>query len=225
MPALNRGGAHSPCFAALPLNSVALQPLPEVRPLYWWARALQQEGCLLQAVSYSPNEPAAVVTVRLPSHRVVHVRCAGDDPAEHTDLPSVLAAAICQLHSGDWADDTNRMLALLQNLRLLIEPRPAARNSAHISGLISQPARSVRVAYWWAEALQARGWRLSALGHPMARSGFIAEIPEGPGQFVLAIYPRDIPDDGTEASALANSLQRLTFEQRRYLARLVSQRG
>lgn len=225
MPVLNRSRAYPPHFAALPLNSAAVQPVPAVRPLYWWARALQQQGCLLQAVSYSSSEPAAVVTVRLPSRRVVHVRCTGDDLAESTDLPSVLAAAICQLSSGDWADDTNRMLALLQNLRLLIQPQPAARNSAHISGLISQPARPVRVAYWWAEALQARGWRLSALGEPMARSGFIAEIPEGPGESVLAIYPRDIPDDGTEASALANSLQRLTFEQRRYLARLISHAG
>ncbi|TLH64919.1 hypothetical protein C1S80_11475 [Mycolicibacterium aubagnense] len=176
-------------------------------------------------MSYSVSELAAVVSVRLPSHRVVHVRRRGDALAESTDLPSVLADAVCQLAGGGWADETNRMLALLRNRHLLIQPRPAARNSAHIPGLISQPVRPVRVAYWWADALQVRGWRLSALGDAVARGGFIAEIPEGPGQSVLAIYPRGTAEDGTEATALANSLQRLTFEQRRYLERLVSQRG
>jgi len=222
VPALNRGGAHSPCFAALPLNSVALQPLPEVRPLYWWARDLQARGCLLQSVHYSPSEPAAVVSVRLPSHRVVHVLRNGSNQSAPTDLPTVLAEAVFQLASGGWVDEINNILALLRNSRLLIQPQPASRSYAHIPGFISQPARPVRVAYWWANALQARGWRLSALGDLVARGGFIAEIPEGLGPPVWAIYPRGIPEDGTAATALANSLQRLTFEQRRYLERLVS---
>jgi hypothetical protein len=225
LPALHRNGAHPPCFAALPLNSVALQPLPAVRPLYWWARELHEQGCQLQAVYYRPSDLAAVVTVRLPSYRVVHVLRKAGDQAAPTDLPTMLAEAVRQLVTGGWADQTNDMLALLRNSRLLIQPQPAARNSAYLPGLINQPARPVRVAYWLAHALQVRGWQVSALGDPVARGGFIAEIPEGSGESIYAIYPRDIPEDGTEATALANSLQRLTFEQRRHLERLVSRGG
>ncbi|MDR3664753.1 MAG: hypothetical protein P4L86_30925 [Mycobacterium sp.] len=114
------------------------------------------------------------------------------------------------------------MPALLRDSRLPIQPQSAERNSAHIPGMICQPPRPVRVAYWWASVLQAQGWRLCALGEQVARGGFIAEITEESGESVWVVFPRNMPDDGTEASALANFIQRLTFDQRRYLRRLVS---
>jgi len=129
----------------------------------------------------------------------------------------------CSRHDcTEWADDTTDMVALLRGSQLLKHPRSAARNSAHIPGMISQPPRPVRVAYWWANALQAQGWRLRALGDQLAGGGFIAEIGVVGDESVWVVFPRDMPDDGTEASALANYLQRLTYDQRNYLRRLLA---
>jgi len=123
----------------------------------------------------------------------------------------------------EWADETAGIAALLRGgSGLLNQPRPVARNSAHIPGMFCQPPRPVRVAYWWANALQAQGWRLRALGEPLAGGGFIAEIGMTGEESVWVVFPRNMPDDGTEASALANFLQRLTFDQRNYLRRLVA---
>ena len=126
-----------------------------------------------------------------------------------------------QPDSAGWADETADMMALLGGSRLLRPPRSAERNSAHIPGMICQPPRPVRVAYWWASALQAQGWRLCALGEQLAGGGFIAEIGLVGDESLWVIFPRNMPDDGTEASALANFIQRLTYDQRNYLRRLV----
>ncbi|MUL47083.1 hypothetical protein FZI85_03925 [Mycobacterium sp. CBMA293] len=123
---------------------------------------------------------------------------------------------------GGWAEETADMIALLGDSRLLKQPRSAERNSAHIPGMICQPPRPVRVAYWWATALQAQGWRLCALGDQLAGGGFIAEIAVAGDESMWIVFPRNMPDDGTEASALANVIQRLTFDQRNYLRRLVA---
>ena len=127
-----------------------------------------------------------------------------------------------QHESAGWTDETADMMALLGDSRLLRQSRSAERNSAHIPGMICQPPRPVRVAYWWANALQAQGWRLCALGEQLAGGGFIAEIGLAGGESVWVVFPRNMPDDGTEASALANFIQRLTFDQRNYLRRLVA---
>lgn len=113
------------------------------------------------------------------------------------------------------------MLALVRSSGLC-KPSSAHRNSAHIPGMICQPPRSVRVAYWWAAALQAQGWRLFEVGEQTAGGGFIAEIQLVGDESVWVICPRDMPEDGTEASALANHLQRLTFDQRDYFRRLLA---
>ncbi|BBX82593.1 hypothetical protein [Mycolicibacterium aubagnense] len=126
-----------------------------------------------------------------------------------------------QHESAGWTDETADVLALLGDSRLLKQSCSAGRNSAHIPGMICQPPRPVRVAYWWANALQAQGWRLCALGEQLAGGGFIAEIGAAGGESVWVVFPRNMPDDGTEASALANFIQRLTFDQRNYLRRLV----
>ncbi|OBJ39734.1 hypothetical protein A5630_02135 [Mycolicibacterium mucogenicum] len=129
----------------------------------------------------------------------------------------------CPQHDcAEWTGETAEVLALLRGSPLANQPRPVARNSAHIPGMICQPPRAVRVAYWWANALQAQGWRLRALGEPLAGGGFLAEIGLTGEESVWVVFPRNMPDDGTEASALANYLQRLTFDQRNYLRRLVA---
>ncbi len=114
------------------------------------------------------------------------------------------------------------LAALLGGSRPLRQPRLVERNSAYIPDMICQPPRPVRVAYWWAKALQAHGWRLWALGEQLAGGGFIAEIGITGGESIWVVFPRNMPDDGTEASALANYIQRLTFDQRNYLRRLVA---
>lgn len=182
------------------------------------------QGCQLQAVDYShchPSTLTAVVTVRLPSHRVIQIVRDFSTLHEPADLPAVLAEAIWRLVRTGWADETADMLTLLRDAHLVVPPRSAPRNTAPIPGMITQPPRPVRAAYWWASALQAAGWHLHALGQPLARGGFIAEIPDESGESILVIYPRNTPDDGSEASALARTLQWLTFDQRRYLARLI----
>ncbi|MFL0285099.1 hypothetical protein ACJH6H_07545 [Mycobacterium sp. SMC-21] len=121
-----------------------------------------------------------------------------------------------------WAEEAADVPAALIGSQLSRRPRPASRNGAYIPGMICQPHRSVRVAYWWANALQAQGWRLRALGEQLAGGGFIAEIEVTDGESVWVVFPRNMPDDGTEASALANFLQRLTFDQRNYLRRLLA---
>ncbi|WP_406774579.1 hypothetical protein [Mycobacterium sp. SMC-21] len=63
---------------------------------------------------------------------------------------------------------------------------------------------------------------MRALGEQLAGGGFIAEIEVTDGESVWVVFPRNMPDDGTEASALANFLQRLTFDQRNYLRRLLA---
>ncbi len=126
-----------------------------------------------------------------------------------------------QRNHGEW-DDATDTESLFRGSQLLKHSRSAARNSAYIPGMICQPPRPVRVAYWWANALQAQGWRLRALGEQLAGGGFIAEIGVVGDESVWVVFPRNMPDDGTEASALANCFQWLTFDQRNYLRRLLA---
>lgn len=127
-----------------------------------------------------------------------------------------------QHDSAGWTEQTAEVMAVLGGSRPLKQRLSVERNSTHIPGMISQPPRPVRVAYWWARALQARGWRLWALGEQLAGGGFIAEIGVTGGESIWVVFPRNMLDDGTEASALANFMQRLTFDQRNYLRRLVA---
>ncbi|WP_285030625.1 hypothetical protein [Mycolicibacterium sp. lyk4-40-TYG-92] len=140
-------------------------------------------------------------------------------------MNSVGRQGCSQDDSAAWAAETADVLALLTGSHLLKRPRPVARNAGHIPGMICQPPRPVRVAYWWANALQAQGWCLRALGEQLAGGGFIAEIGVTGEESVWVVFPRNMPDDGTEASALANFLQRLTFDQRNYLRRLLAARS
>ena len=71
-------------------------------------------------------------------------------------------------------------------------------------------------------ALVHHGWRLHACGQDIAQHGFIAEIRGADGEPTLVIYPGNMPDDGTEAAALANNLARLAPGQRQLVQRLVA---
>lgn len=108
--------------------------------------------------------------------------------------------------------------------RLPAHPAPAAQpcSARAIPALAHQPDRAVRIAYWWALALQCCGWTLHACGQDVARHGFIAEIPRGGCHSTLVIYPGDCADDGSAAAALARQLARLGVSQRRQLRHILS---
>lgn len=77
------------------------------------------------------------------------------------------------------------------------------------------------MAYWWAQALKRHGWKLYGCGDPIARGGFVAEVPNADGERDLVLYPGNMPTDHTEASALAKHLSRLDKNQRRLVAELI----
>ena len=125
------------------------------------------------------------------------------------DPPTLLAEAVWRLGALGWTDELDELVPLLRNLGLTMTPAPrsAVRCTQPIPGLASQPDWAVRVAYWWATALQARGWRLHACGEPIALRGFIAEIPAEDGDPMLAVYPPGDVRRRHGASALANHLR------------------
>lgn len=193
------------------------------RPLYWWAQDLRARGDVLQDLRFDAPQMTATVTVRLASSRVITVVRGHDDkPRLPHDVPTLLAEAVWRLGALGWACDLVAVVDLLRGCGLLTPARPARRCTDLLPGWVQQPDRSVRVALWWALALRERGWQLSACGDAVAGHGFIAEIPGVDGDQVLAIYPGDMADDGTEASALANHLARLTSGQRKLVAAVLT---
>jgi len=222
-PELPQLAGFEPRFDRIPLVPAA-QPPAVVRPLYWWAQDLHRRGCWLRCVHFSPAAAAALVSVRLPSYRVVEVlRRHSDVRREPTDLPTLLAEALYRLGVTGWGGEIADVVDLLRESAIMASPNPAVSCTRPIPWLAgSQPDRPVRVAYWWAHTLLARGWRLHACGEPVAAGGFIAEIPAGDDGPLLAVYPHGMRDDGTEASALANYLARLSPGQREFVQRLIA---
>lgn len=96
-----------------------------------------------------------------------------------------------------------------------------APSAAHIPGLVVQPDEVVRVAYWRARQLIDIGWRIHALGQPVSRYGFIAEIPCGVRETTFVVCPRTGMRNDGAAADLANSLRRLSVDQRNHLRRLL----
>jgi hypothetical protein len=96
-----------------------------------------------------------------------------------------------------------------------------ANRAEHIPGLINQPERTVRRAYWQARRLIDGGWRIEAIGLPIAQYGFIAEIPNDAGDTTLVVYPPTNRKNDSAAAALSNTLRRLTPDQRRSLNRIL----
>ena len=192
------------------------------RPLYWWAKDLRDRADILQGLRFDAPQMTATVTVRLGSHRVITAARRHDDkPRLPHDLPTLLAEAVWRLGALGWACDLGAVRDVLRAAGLLAPPRPVQPCTALLPGWVSQPDRAVRIALWWAAALRQRGWWLAACGDAIAQHGFIAEIPEAGGP-VLAVYPGDMADDGTEASALANHLARLGASQRHYVQRVIA---
>jgi hypothetical protein len=183
-------------------------------------RALHERGYVLRCVDFSAAAVTARVVVQYPSHRVVELERRCDDVTrDPTDLPGLLVEAVCRLGAAGWAAE---LADVVRRSGLVVSAPPVGVAAFRIRDLAVQPDRLVRVAYWWARSLIARGWRLEQLGVPVAGGGFIAHIPgaEGAGP-VLAIYPRGMREDGTAASALANLLYRLGSHRLQVLAHLV----
>ena len=222
-PELPQLAGHEPRFDRIPLVPSA-QPPAVVRPLFWWAQQLRQQGCWLRCMHFSPAAAAALVSVRLPSYRVIEVlRRHNDVRREPSDLPTLLAEALYRLGVTGWGGEIADVVDLLRESGIMPLPNPVVSCTRAIPWLAgSQPDRPVRVAYWWARMLLARGWRLHACGEPVAAGGFIAEIPCEDGGPLLAVYPHGMRDDGTEASALANYLPRLSPGQREFVQRLIA---
>ena len=219
MPGL---AGFEPRFDAVPAPRMP-QPAEVVRPLYWWAKDLRDRGDILVGARFDAARLAAVVTVRLASYRVVEVvRRHDDKPRMPHDLPTLLAEAVWRLGALGWTDDLDALLDLLRVVGLMSARASIRSCTKQIPGWVSQPDRGVRIAYWWALGLLRHGWRLHACGDALARYGFIAEIPDVDGGAMLVVYPGDMADDGTEASALANHLARLGKSQRQFVQRVIA---
>jgi hypothetical protein len=219
MPGL---AGFEPCFAAIP--TLLHQPVEVVRPLYWWAKDLRDHGDALLDIRFDATQLTAAVTVRLASYRVIKVvRRYDTKPQMPHDLPTLLAEAVWRCGALGWTDHLDTLVDLLRAGGLISAPASVRSGTQQIPGLMSQPDRAVRIAYWSARALLIRGWQLHACGEDLAQYGFIAEIPtEAAGPPMLVVYPGDVADDGTEASALANHLARLSKSQRRVVQRIIA---
>ncbi|ORX13069.1 hypothetical protein [Mycobacterium xenopi] len=219
MPVL---AGFEPRFDAIPTPRTQ-QPAEVVRPLYWWAKALRDRGDILLGVRFDAAALTAVVTVRQASYRVIEVvRRHNDKPRVPHDLASLLAEAVWRLGALGWSHELEAMVDLLRAIGLITAPVPVRPCANPLPGWGFQPDRAVRIAYWWALALLRHGWRLHACGEEIARYGFIAEIPAGDGDAALVVYPGDVSDDGTEASALAHHLARLGKSQRLVVQRVIT---
>ena len=100
-------------------------------------------------------------------------------------------------------------------------PSPSARHKGAIPGLLTQPAPEIRVAYWRARQLIDAGWGIHAFGEPIARYGFIAEIPYGKSETALVVFARAADGNDGAAHALANDMRWLSADHRHYLQRLL----
>ncbi len=111
----------------------------------------------------------------------------------------------------------------LHPLHALVHSAPSrsAPHAGAIPRLLTQPAPEVRVAYWRARQLIDAGWGIHALGEPIARYGFIAEIPYGKSETALVVFARTADGNVGAAHALANDMRWLSADHRHYLRRLL----
>jgi len=100
-------------------------------------------------------------------------------------------------------------------------PALSAPRAARIPGLVVQPERLVRAAYWRAKRLIDAGWRIHALGRAESRFGFIAEIPHADSGTALVVFPRARVEGDSAAAALLRDLRWLNADQRNHLRRLL----
>jgi hypothetical protein len=215
MPQMPEITGHTPCFDTIRGIDNHFQPVKGLRPLYWWARELRRRGDILVDLRFDTATKTSTVTVRLANYQTVTVVRRHDNKAAlPQDLPTLIAEGIWRLGALGWLPELRAVTEMLSQLGLIIAPAPVKPCTRPLPGWAVQPDPAVRVAYWWAVALKRHGWKLYACGREIAFSGFIAEIPNTAGGCDLMIYPGDMPDDGTEASALANHLARLGMSQR-----------
>ena len=221
VPRMPELAGFEPRFDVLP-SLHRQQPDEVVRPLYWWAKDLRARNDLLVGARFDAATMSASVTVQLASYEVVNVvRRHDDKPRLAQDLPTLIAEAVWRLGSLGWTSELDEMAGLLRTHGLSATPTTVKPDTRHLPGWVQQPDRSVRIAYWWACALKRHGWKLYACGEELAQYGFIAEVPRVDVDPALVVYPGDMPDDGTEASALANHLARLASSQRTVVQRVI----
>lgn len=222
MPRMPELAGYAPRFDAIAAVPAHAQPVKGIRPLYWWARELRSRGDVLVNLDFDADTKTATVSVRLASYQVVTVQRRHDNKCDMPhDLPTLIAEAIWRLGSLGWTAELRSVIDLIDSLGLVLAPTPVLRRTDLLPDLGIQPDRAVRMAYWWALVLKRHGWKLDACGDAVARGGFIAEIPNADGGMDMVIYPGDMADDGTEASALANHLARLGKTQRRVAGRVI----
>lgn len=207
-------------YDLLPAVRPLQQPAEAIRPLHWWAKDLQAGGDLLVDARFDAVTMTATISIRLASYQVVSVvRRHDDKPQMPRTLADVLAEAVWRLGTLGWTAELEEAVAQLRTVGLMAPPtKPDTR---YLPGWVQQPDRAVRMAYWWAVILKQHRWKLYACGDAVARHGFIAEVPGVDGKSALVIYPGDMPDDGTAASALANHLARLGSGQRAFVQRVI----
>ncbi|SIC62814.1 Uncharacterised protein [Mycobacteroides abscessus subsp. abscessus] len=229
---------YAPCYSPLPQVDPQAQPARAVRPLYWWAVKLHKQCWGIRELHYrdagyphpqdggnqidlhapQPNMGVATLVVQKPNYQIQALARTAPGREAVTDLAALVVESALRLGLAGYGDEIARLVKVMW-VRALLQ-RPAAVRPSHrtIRGVgRSQPCLAVRIAYWWAHELMNHGWRLEGFGQ---LGGFVALIPTG-AETTLFIYPSDMADDGTEASALARQVGHLTKRQCAELQELI----
>lgn len=201
------------------------QPDSTIRTAYWDGVALIEAGWTLRGLDYDPAF-GINVAAESPNHRMVIATCntaggfadetqrCGAGQLQQQFTENLAAAVGCHEHTD--------ALTRLDQLRLLLQAyagptvRPELRGH-DVPGIAhcAQPRRAMRACFWLLCTLECGyHWKLSNIGEDVAHGGFIADIPDEP----LAIYPRGMRPDGSDAGLLAHTLAALTSAE---MARMV----
>ena len=195
-----------------------------VRDAYWYGTRLIHHGWIIREVGV--GEWGGYFAGETPRGRAVTVdaiatREVGDDlAAQFAESITDLAAA----GAVDGHDYLGELVELLAGNTVPRRPANLRWRTWRIPTVppCRQPSARVRAAYWFAATLtDDYGWELCEVGSATARGGFIADIP---GE-AMVIYPADMPDDRTTASALALLLAVMAAPEIRELATLVGWHG
>lgn len=238
-PELPTLDGYAPCYSLLPQVDLQAQPARAVLPLYWWAAKLHKQCWGIRELHYrdagyphaeaggirigpdatQSNMGVATLVVQKPNYQIQTLARTEPDRASVVDLADLIVESTLRLGLSGYGDEIARLVKVMW-VRALLQ-RPAAVRPSHrpIRGVgRSQPCLAVRIAYWWACELMSHGWRLEGFGQ---LGGFVANVPNGADDATLFVYPSDMDDDGTEASALARQVGHLTEWQCAELQELI----
>lgn len=220
-PAMPMSGGPEPSYDPITFAPIAIQPDPVVRPLFWWAKELRDQGYRLRSVTYEAATRTATIRVQLPSYRIVEQIRQGDNRRRVPNDPvEQFTEGVWRLGINGWGSELTTAVDSMRELGLLSVPvRPRFDDSQvtldHVPDWAEHPEHLMR-AMAAAVLLLKRGWQLHDCGEPTARGGFIAVIPEG-DEGLMVVYPAGMVDDYTAASELANRLPLLTPQERNYI--------